>query len=78
MIGKIIDKFIWVMRDIFTRNFIKLTKLHILEFLVFSKSFIVCRAVAVSLFILIKKTLQGLQALQPNNNTKLIIKKNNS
>ena len=26
-------------------------------------------------FILIKKTLQGLQALQPNNNTKLIIKK---
>ena len=30
------------------------------------------------LFILIKKTLQGLQALQPNNNTKLIIKKNNS
>ena len=29
-------------------------------------------------FILIKKTLQGLQALQPNNNTKLIIKKNNS
>ena len=32
----------------------------------------------VSLFILIKKTLQGLQALQPNNNTKLIIKRNNS
>ena len=25
-----------------------------------------------------KKTLQGLQASQPNNNTKLIIKKNNS
>ena len=25
-----------------------------------------------------KKTLQGLQALQPNNNTKLIIKRNNS
>ena len=32
---------------------------------------------SVSLFILIKKTLQGLQALQPNNNTKLIIKRNN-
>ena len=32
----------------------------------------------VSLFILIKKTLHGLQALQPNNNTKLLIKKNNS
>ena len=29
-------------------------------------------------FFLIKKTLQGLQALQPNNNTKLIIKRNNS
>ena len=29
-------------------------------------------------FILIKRTLQGLQALQPNNNTKLMIKKNNS
>ena len=33
------------------------------------------RFFSVSLFILIKKTLQGLQALQPNNNTKLIIKK---
>ena len=30
---------------------------------------------SVSLSILIKKTLQGLQVLQPNNNTKLIIKK---
>ena len=29
-------------------------------------------------FILIKKTLPGLQALKPNNNTKLIIKRNNS
>ena len=30
------------------------------------------------LFYSHKKTLQGLQALQPNNNTKLIIKRNNS
>ena len=41
--------------------------------------FQVCRSnrffFTVSLFILIKKTLQGPQALQPNNNTKLIIKK---
>ena len=32
--------------------------------------------IIIFLFILIKKTLQGLQALQPNNNTKLIIKNN--
>ena len=43
-----------------------------------SKTYLNDIIVSVSLFILIKKTLQGLQALQPKNNTKLIIKRNNS